>query len=227
MNAAGGPLRPLPLGIYLVTDPPMSGGVKETLAAIVASVDAGVTTVQIRWKNAPGGIFLDLALRTHELVGTKAAIIINDRIDVFLAARAQGTELSGVHIGQDDLPPVQVRDLIGPDALLGYSAGTPAELARANSLPPGIIDHIGVGVLRSTLTKQDAPPALGVEGINAIAKAQALPVVAIGGIKTSDIPGLASGGVHAAAIVSGILAATDPGPAAKEYVDLWRKNYVN
>lgn len=131
-----------------------------TVDAISQAIEAGVTTVQIRWKNVDSGYMLSLVEAAAEVVSPRADVIINDRIDVFLAARHRGLAVNGVHIGQTDLDPVVVRALIGADAQLGWSVSAPHELARANELSE-YVTSAGVGGLHDTSTKTDAPPALG------------------------------------------------------------------
>lgn len=229
-------------GIYLVTDPAMSMArigqspeptsdskswhqlaIAETLSTCLAAVDAGVQVLQLRWKNVDAKYLFDLALAVSKMVADRAQIFINDRVDVYLAAKAAGAKITGVHIGQTDLSPKLVRQLITADGLLGLSAASKTELEQS-ALLGEIIDCLGVGVVRSTDTKPDSPPPLGIAGIARIAEQSAYPVVAIGGIKAGDIAQLAKSKVHSAAVVSAIVAANDPGAAAGELVNIWREN---
>lgn len=243
--------RPEPReGIYLVTDPPMSmacigqpisaestdrawhhRAIDETVTLINAAAEAGVTTVQLRWKNVDAGYLFDLVReaahtlsarenRTAKDAGFLPQLIINDRVDVFLAAREAGIHVDGVHVGQTDLPARSTRALVGESAQIGWSASTPSELDEARALG-NAIDCIGVAVVRHTATKTDAPDALGVSGIDEIARNISLPVIAIGGIIRDDIPAIAASHIHSAAVVSAIVAAEDPGEAAADLVDLW------
>lgn len=244
--------RPQPReGIYLVTDPSMSmarvgqpsraestdrrwhyRAIDETLALIHAACQAGVTTVQLRWKNVDAHYLFELvreaaptirAARHTPVTDTARPLpqlIINDRIDVYLAAREKGWDVDGVHIGQTDLPPELTRELVGDDAQIGWSAATPSELDVARALG-ATIDCIGTAVVRHTATKTDAPGALGVTGIDEIARTISLPVIAIGGITRADIPAIAASRIHSAAVVSAIVAAEDPGEAAADLVNLW------
>ncbi|MDO5720414.1 MAG: thiamine phosphate synthase [Actinomycetaceae bacterium] len=245
--------RPTPLpGIYLVTDPGMSmvrigepgsadstdrawhhRAIDETVKLAVAAQQAGVATIQLRWKNVDAGYFLLLTREVSEALTAQSLdqvtlptgqqnmqIIINDRVDVFCAAREEGLRVDGIHIGQTDLPPTHARALAGPAAQIGWSASTPTELKRARQMADSI-DCLGVGVLRNTSTKTDAPDALGVSGIDEIAAAEHFPIIAIGGITASDIPAIAASHIHSAAVVSAIVAADNPGAAARELVELW------
>lgn len=212
-------------GIYFVTDPDYAcpgstdaDKIATTAHQVRAAIAGGVRTIQLRWKPCDAGPLLELA---KACVSEAAAFIINDRVDVFLAARAAGLPVAGVHIGQSDLPAGLVRQIVGPQAHIGWSAASANELQQARKLV-GVIDSIGVGVVRDTATKTDAPPPLGVEGIAAIARDFPLPVVAIGGIKHADIAAIAAAGIHSAAVVSAIACAPDPRVAAGELVAAWQ-----
>ncbi|MEU1621631.1 thiamine phosphate synthase [Streptomyces sp. NPDC005722] len=216
-------MAPVDLSVYLVTDAALcrarGRGVAETVARAVAG---GVTAVQIREKHADGGDFLRTVTEVAAVLPRRVALIVNDRVDVFLAARARGVHVTGVHVGQSDLPPADVRELIGPDAVLGLSAATPAELLAAARDPAGV-HHVGIGALHATRTKADAPPSLGHDGFARLARLSALPAVAIGGVEPADLPRLREAGAAGAAVVSGICAADDPGAAAREYAAAWHR----
>lgn len=210
------------LSIYLVTD----GGLAATRGRSVAetvkqAVDGGVTAVQIREKNATARQFLSTVIAVADLLPHDVALMVNDRVDVFLAARAAGARVTGIHLGQDDLPVRLARKLIGEDAVIGLSAATGEELADA-SVDPGRVDYVGVGALRPTTTKRDAPPALGIAGFARLTEACELPAVAIGGVRTSDMAELRASGAAGAAIVSAICAALDPTEAARGFCSAWR-----
>lgn len=214
-------VMPVDLSVYLVTDADQcrarDRGVAETVAQAVAG---GVTAVQIREKHADGGAFLRAVTEVAAVLPERVALIVNDRVDVFLAARAGGIRVSGVHIGQSDLPPGAVRELIGPHAVLGLSAATSGELRAAAQDPAGV-HHVGIGALHATLTKADAPPSLGLDGFARLARLSALPAVAIGGVTPADLPRLREVGAAGAAVVSGICAAEDPRAAARAYALAW------
>lgn len=215
--------RPAPdLRLYLVTDDAQCASRGRTVPeTVTAAVDAGVTCVQLRAKDADGGTFLQEVLDVSAAVGERAPVIVNDRVDVFLAARALGAHVAGVHVGQRDLPAAVVRRLIGDDAYLGLSASTPEEIAAAEA--EGACDHLGIGTVRATATKTDAPTGLGTDGVAALAARTALPAVAIGGITAHDLPALAAGGLAAAAVVSAICLAEDPAAATRTLRAAWNE----
>ncbi|MFF3492172.1 thiamine phosphate synthase [Streptomyces sp. NPDC002795] len=209
------------LSVYLVTDPDQCAARGRTVAETVErAVAGGVTAVQIREKHASGREFLRTVLDVAEVLPDHVALIVNDRVDVFLAARSHGARVTGVHVGQSDLPAASVRQLIGYEAVLGLSAATAHELHTA-ATSPARVDHVGIGALHATRTKADAPEPLGRDGFAALAGLSELPAVAIGGVTPDDLPYLRAAGAAGAAVVSGICAADDPRAAARSYADAW------
>ncbi|MGP3770208.1 thiamine phosphate synthase [Streptomyces sp. SDT5-1] len=209
------------LSVYLVTDPDQCAALGRTVAETVErAVAGGVTAVQVREKRAGGRAFLRTVLDVAAVLPEHVVLIVNDRVDVFLAARAAGARVTGVHVGQSDLPAESVRQLIGEEAVLGLSAATVDEL-RAAEASPARVDHVGIGALHATRTKADAPTPLGHEGFAALVRHTRLPAVAIGGVTADDLPHLRAAGAAGGAVVSGICAAPAPEAAARRYADAW------
>lgn len=206
--------------VYLVTDTQLCGrrSVVETARAAVA---AGVRTVQVRDKHASASELYGLVLDVADAVGDQASVLVNDRVDVFLAARAAGAAVRGVHIGQSDLPPAQVRAITGAEAIIGLTADTPEHLEQLHRLPTGTVDYLGVGAIRPTSTKPDHPIPLGIMGFELVAGAAPVPCVAIGGVALDDVAALRRAGAAGVAVVSAICAAPDPGQVARDYVKEW------
>ncbi|KTS80866.1 thiamine-phosphate diphosphorylase [Microbacterium testaceum] len=202
------------LSLHLVTDHrvPFS-----RLRDIVdQAVDAGVTVVQLRDKVATGGELYARALDLADVIAGRCAFVVDDRLDIVLAARANGARVDGIHLGQRDLPVDIARTLLGPDALVGWTANTPAHLAAAAAFPDGTLDYLGVGVIRATATKPDHPRPLGVDGFAELAASTVLPCVAIGGIDVDDVGPLRRAGAAGVAVVSAVCAADDPGAVVRE-----------
>lgn len=207
-------------GIYLVTDT-VQCGERGVAAVAAAAVAGGVRTVQVREKHASAAEFYALVRAVADAVGDRALVLVDDRVDIYLAARAAGARVHGVHVGQSDLPITSVRSLVGPDAVVGLTANTPAHLDAVRKLAPGTVDYLGAGVIHPTSTKPDHPAPLGVDGFQAFASAAPLPCVAIGGIGLSDIRDLRAAGASGAAVVSAICTAADPQRSAEELVAAW------
>ena len=207
-------------GIYLVTDTALCGprGVVDTVRAAVAG---GVTTIQVREKEASAADFYALVLAVAETADKRATVLVDDRVDVYLAARAAGAAVHGVHVGQTDLPAELVRTLVGPDAVVGLTANTPGHLDLIAALPPGTVDYLGAGVIRPTRSKPDHPEPMGIAGFTDFAARTPLPVVAIGGILLEDVAALRTAGATGAAVISAICGTADPLRAAEDLVRAW------
>jgi len=210
----------LPGGVYLVLDEDVcaAAGCRPTVVAATA-VAAGVRVVQVRAKSASARQFVSLVVDVAEAVrGTGAVLVVDDRVDVALAARARGAVVDGVHVGQQDLEARDARALLGADALVGVSAARPQDVI-AVARPAA--DHVGTGPVRSTPTKPDAGAGIGFDGLAAAVRATTLPVVAIGGLGLDDVAAVRASGAHGIAVVSAICTAPDPGAAAAALVAAW------
>lgn len=209
-------------GIYLVTDRGMcaSRGVVETVRL---AVDGGVTTVQLRDKDAGLEDHLRQLEALAEVIDGRACLVVNDRLDAVQEALRLGLPVDGLHVGQGDLSPAVARAELGPDVVIGLSAQTPEHFA---AIEPGTVDYVGVGAIHATATKADAPDAVGVEGFGRLVQPLDIPACAIGGIKTPDVAPLRRAGAASVAVVSAICAADDPEAAARELVAAWDGAYL-
>lgn len=209
------------VGVYLVTDTAQCGA-RGVVATVQAAVAGGVRMVQVRDKQAAAADLLALVLAVAQAVGDRATVVVDDRVDVYLAARLRTPLLAGVHIGQSDLPVAATRELIGADAVLGLTANTPAHLQAVAALPRGTVDYLGVGAIHATATKPNHPQPLGIDGFADFAVAAELPCVAIGGVSAADATGLRGAGAAGIAVVSAICTAADPGAAARTLNAAWQ-----
>jgi thiamine-phosphate pyrophosphorylase len=209
------------LSTYLVTDSAQARAAGHDLVDLIyEAVAGGVTIVQLREKDLPARAFLDLVLRVSAAVALKVPVLVNDRVDVYLAAREMGARVAGVHVGQHDLPPAVVRVLVGPDAIVGLSAATEDQLSDASVRSAGV-DYVGIGALHPTTSKKDAPEQLGHARMAELIALSTLPAVAIGGIGPDDLPLLKAAGADGAAVVSAICGTADPRAAARALADAW------
>jgi len=215
----------LPGGIYLVLDADVCAQAGHDPARVAAAaVRAGVGTVQVRAKRATARELVALTVTVADALrlAGPAVLVVDDRVDVALAARARGARVDGVHVGRRDLEVDDARALLGPDAVVGASAALPEHVRAAAGA-----DYLGSGPLRLTPTKPEAGPAIGVPGAGAaVLAADGRPVVAIGGLDADDAPALRAAGVHAMAVVSAVCAAPDPGGAAARLVAAWDRAHV-
>lgn len=175
---------------------------------VAAAVRGGVTLVQLREKTLSDVEMIASARVLIDLLGPLGVpLIINDRVEVAMAAGA-----AGVHLGQDDLDAARARALLGPDGIIGVSAGTTAETATVST---SLADYVGVGAVYPTTSKADAGAAIGIAGLRALQARLPLPVVAIGGIHAGNAAEVAATGVAGVAVVSAICGADDPEDAAR------------
>lgn len=200
--------RRFDLGVYLITDPTLSGP-RGVVRVVEAAIAGGVTLVQLRDPDAKTGALVELGRALAGLLRPAGIpLIVNDRVDVALAVGADG-----VHVGQRDMRPADVRRLIGPDAILGLSVTSPAQLASSDLIG---VDYLGVGPICATRTKPDASTPIGTAGLHAVASLSALPIVAIGGIHAGNVAEIMDAGADGVAVVSAICASPEPRAAADE-----------
>ncbi len=191
--------------LYLVTDRKIMKAAKLE-DAVEKAIRGGCTLVQLREKTASSREFYEMALRIKEITSAcHVPLIIDDRVDIMLAAGADG-----VHVGQSDLPAAEVRRLIGPDKILGVSAGTLEEAIKAEQ---DGADYLGVGAMFATPTKPDADVTTA-EELRRIRNHVGIPIVVIGGINEKTAPLFKGTGIDGLAVVSAILAADDEEKAA-------------
>jgi thiamine-phosphate pyrophosphorylase len=198
------------LRLYLVTDRGLAGarGVIETVRA---ALDGGVTLVQVRSPNVNGRSFVEEARALKALLAPRnIPLIVNDRIDVALACDADG-----VHVGQSDIDPREVRAMLGPDKIIGLSVASRAEWEASRDML-GAVDYIGTGPVFGTLTKSDTGKAIGPDGLADMVRLSHLPVVAIGGIGPTTAEATMTAKPDGIAVVSAIMAAPDPAAAARD-----------
>jgi len=206
------------IGAYLVANT-SSCTPRTTLEVIDGAVAGGIEWIQLRAKDETAREFFELSCAAARLTEGKAKLLINDRIDVFLAARAAGAAVNGIHIGQKDIPVRLARQIIG-EGIIGLSASTDEQLAQAN-LDAEAIDYLGVGAVRATPTKKDHPTPLGLDGFARAASLTELPCVAIGAITAEDAGAIRAGGGSGLAVVRAICNAENPQEASEELVAAW------
>lgn len=195
------------VSLYLVTDRDLSKG-RSHEHVVEEAVKGGATMVQLREKNIPTIEFYELAKSLKSLLNPlRIPLIINDRLDIALAADADG-----IHIGQSDLPYSVVRKLLGNDKIIGLSVETIEQALEANSLD---VDYIGLSPIFSTPTKLDTNKPLGLSGIKEIAGFTKHKTVAIGGINSSNAASIISNGADGIAVVSAIVSQNSPKEAAR------------
>lgn len=187
--------------VYPLTDLQLSGLSHAEQVRLLSL--GGATLVQLREKQMPAKEFYEQAKAALAVAAQGGVrLIINDRVDVALAVGA-----SGVHLGQDDMPAEAARKLLGAEAIVGYSTHNIEQAIHASKLP---IDYLAIGPIFATATKSDTAPVLGLKGLRAVRQAIGdLPLVAIGGITSSNARDVIEAGADSVAVISALLAHPD------------------
>jgi thiamine-phosphate pyrophosphorylase len=181
-------------------------------------VAGGARWLQLRAKTMPGGAFLDLATRVREIAHAAGAIlVVNDRADI---ARLAGAD--GVHVGQEDLSPVAAKAIVGPEAVIGFSTHTEAQIDAAVAQP---VRYIAVGPVFGTATKDTGYTSVGLDLVRyaaaAIADGTSSPspgLVAIGGITLDRAAAVIQAGATAVAVITDLLSTGNPESRVRAYL---------
>ena len=193
------PVFPL-TDIYALTDANLSLN-RPTLEIVDAMLEAGIGIIQYREKHKSSGAMLEECLAIRERTQKAGCFfIVNDHVDIAMLCKADG-----VHVGQDDLPVAAIRELMGPDIVIGVSASTQEEARKA--IADGA-DYLGVGAVFSTNTKKDASFA-GLELLRTLIATSPIPVAAIGGINETTLPEVIQAGAQCLCMVSAITMANN------------------
>jgi thiamine-phosphate pyrophosphorylase len=200
------------LRLYALVDPAAAGG--RTLAELAASIADSATLVQLRDKQGSTRTMVDEARALRAVLEPKdIPLLVNDRVDVALAAEADG-----VHIGQDDLAPADARLLLGRRAIIGLSVKT---LEQARAAPLDLLDYVAIGGIYGTTSKDNTAAPIGIDGLRAMveairARAAHYPICAIAGINAGNAAGVIAAGADGVAVISALSLAPDPQKAAGE-----------
>ena len=195
--------------LYLVTDRKQTNG-RPLLEVVEECLVAGVRAVQLREKDLTTRELFTLAAELRALTRRyRAALLINDRIDVALALEADG-----VHLPSDSFPAESARKIVGPEMLIGASVHTVAEAKEAEA---GGADFVVFGPVFETPSKRPYGPPQGLESLRAVRQAVSLPLFAIGGITPGRGRAVKEAGADGVAAISALLGAPDPGDATRDF----------
>lgn len=185
--------------IYGITAEEFSLG-RSNIEIVNQMIAAGIKIIQYREKEKKAREKYNECIKIRELTARAGVtFIVNDDIDLALIVGADG-----VHIGQDDLPPQKVRELVGKKMLIGLSTHSPEQAREAQDIG---VDYIGVGPIFATGTKKDVCAPVGFEYLEYVVDNINLPFVAIGGIKEHNIGDVARKGAGCIALVTEIVGA--------------------
>ncbi|SCU80793.1 LAME_0B04588g1_1 [Lachancea meyersii CBS 8951] len=217
--------------LYLVTDSTMLPPGTTLVSQVHAALQNGVTLVQLREKETDTKVFVQQALQVQKLCREfNVPLIINDRVDVALAIEADG-----VHVGQGDMPIPMVRQLLGPDKIIGWSVGYEHEVQQLADMGPQAVDYVGLGMVFPTNTKKNPKKTpMGPRGVSKLldalqnTKATWCRTVAIGGLHPNNIPRVlyqmcsedGKRSVDGISVVSDIMASPQAGEATRRLRNL-------
>jgi thiamine-phosphate pyrophosphorylase len=200
-----------PLGrLHVITDATLQDRFSHVELARLATA-GGADAVQFREKGpwTTRALVETAAAIGRALQGTPACLVVDDRVDVALAAGARA-----VHLGREDLDVATARRALGADALIG---GTANSLGEALRVAASDVDYLGVGPVFGTRSKANPAPPLGLDGFRAIVHAVPKPVIAVGSVTADRVRVLLEAGAHGVAVISAIVCQADPAAAAREF----------
>lgn len=226
--------KTLDISKYFVVGPENTQG-RPVADMIGAVVDAGFTCIQLRSKQAGARDMIELARQSADIIARAGrseslALLIDDRLDVVLAARKLGVKVDGVHVGQGDIPVSICRDYLGEDCIVGLSARSQDLFDYVKTADVSQVDYFGAGPLRPSVTKLDCGRdesgnilTRNFEELAELARISPIPVVVGGGVLAFDLPALKKTGVAGFFVVSATASADNPAAAARELAEVWDK----
>jgi len=200
------------LRLYALVDPAVAGG--RALSDLTARIAGSATLVQLRDKHSSTRAMVEEARRLRGVLEPAGVpLLINDRVDVALAAEADG-----VHVGQDDMSAADARLLLGRTAIIGLSVST---IRQAEEAPLELVDYVGVGAVFPTGSKADSSAPIGVSGLREIVRTlrgrrPGFPVCGISGINAGNAAEVIEAGADGVAVISALSLAGDPAQAARD-----------
>ena len=198
--------------LYAILNPSVFREDEAFFAAAEELAAGGVTLLQYRDKSGNAREMLQRASELKRRIGSSVKLIMNDRVDLCLAAG-----FDGVHLGQDDLSPEGARRVIGPELWLGVSTHNPQQVIEADKTSA---DYIAVGPVFSTSSKANPDPVIGLEGVRRARELTGKPLVAIGGITRSNCRSVIEAGADSVAVISDLV--TGPRKSAEEFLRILR-----
>ena len=200
------------LRLYALVDPAVTGG--RTLVDLAQRIADSATLMQLRDKHGSTRAMVEETRALRDVLEPKGVpLLVNDRVDVALAAEADG-----VHIGQDDMAVPDARLLLGRRAIIGLSVKT---VEQAKAAPLELLDYVAIGGVYGTTSKDNTAAPIGVAGLRAIvdairARKANFPICAIAGINAGNAADVIAAGADGVAVISALSLAPDPAKAAQD-----------
>lgn len=220
------------LSKYFIIGPENTLG-RDVISILKDVIEEGFTFIQLRSKEATAREMIDLCIKTSDLIKElgkedEVALVVNDRLDVVLAAREEGAKVDGIHVGQTDIPVEVCRKYLGEDSIVGLSARTNDLIEYVKTSDTKDIDYFGAGPLRPSTSKPDCGMdqtgmviTRSFEEIKMLKESSDIPVVVGGGVKLTDLEALAETGIDGFFLISAISEAKNPRLEAKKISEKW------
>lgn len=198
--------------LYLVTESDLSPG-RSTIEVVKRAIEGGVKVIQMREKFMDVRERYQLGKQLRRITAENdVCLIINDRVDLALALNADG-----VHLGQEDFPWEEAREILGENSIIGASVSEPEQLDRLNE---EVVDYIGFGSVFTTQSKrlESENQAVGIENLKRTAKMTDLPILGIGGINNDNVKEVIKAGAEGAAVISALTQAENIAETAERMI---------
>jgi thiamine-phosphate pyrophosphorylase len=198
--------------LYAIVDSSAHESTQRLLAFADALAAGGCALLQYRNKSGKARLMLEQARELKKHLGDSVRLIMNDRADLCVAA-----DFGGAHVGQEDLSPESVRNIIGPERWLGVSTHNPEQLREADRTPA---DYLAIGPVFATSSKDKPDPVVGLAGVRQARQLTRKPLVAIGGITRANAASVIAAGADSVAVISDLI--RDPRKSAEEFFRILR-----
>jgi thiamine-phosphate pyrophosphorylase len=199
--------------LYPITDAGISG--LSHASQIERLAAGGASLIQLRAKRSSPREFYQAAVDAMSVAGRLGVqIIVNDRVDIAIAVKADG-----VHLGQDDLPPDRARQLLGASRIIGLSSHSLEQALAADAAP---VDYVAIGPIFQTSTKDNPDAVLGLAAVGEIRRSISKPLVAIGGITLETAHAVIEAGADSVAVIADLLSARDIAERTRAFIDALR-----
>ncbi|MGA7751857.1 MAG: thiamine phosphate synthase [Candidatus Sulfotelmatobacter sp.] len=198
--------------LYPIVDSSTMASGEQAIPIAKELAAAGCLLLQYRNKSGNARVMLEQARELKKNLGSSVRLIMNDRVDLCLAA-----DFDGVHVGQEDLSPEAARRIIGPDRWLGVSTHNPEQLREADLTSA---DYLAIGPVFATSSKERPDPVVGLDGVRRARTLTRKPLVAIGGITRANAASVIEAGADSVAVISDLL--REPRKSAEEFFRILR-----
>ncbi|MBR2179105.1 MAG: thiamine phosphate synthase [Selenomonadaceae bacterium] len=219
---------------YLLVGPENTNG-QPVEEVVRSALNAEFTCIQLRSKVVSARELIYLASKCANVIAElnkseTVALLIDDRLDVALAAIAEGIKVDGVHVGQDDISPNICRKYLGSDAIVGFTPRKQNMIDYVKTHDLSDVDYLGVGPLHESKSKPEAGRQKDgsvitrtLEELETLVKISPVPVVVGGGVTVKDLPKIAQTGANGFFVISAVAGAVDSYLAAKDLVKAWQR----